>query len=105
MKICLMSYIILPHINIRSCCNMKILKYIILLMVTLICSSCDYDEYIDENTMVVTSERNYSNSTDKSLFRIEYKSLNANNGLDIYIVSDKDAFEVGDRVKLVKVED
>lgn len=40
MKICLMSHIILPHINIRSCCNMKILKYIILLMVTLICASC-----------------------------------------------------------------
>ena len=105
MKICLMSHIILPHINIMSCCNMKNLKYIILLMVTVICASCDYDEHIDDNTMIVTSERNYSNSTDKSLFRIEYKSLNANNGLDIYIVSDKDAFEVGDRVKLVKVED
>lgn len=84
---------------------MKVLKYIILLIVTLICISCNYDEHIDDNTMIATSERKYLNFTDKSLFRIEYKSLNANNGLYIYIVSNKDAFEVGDRVKLVKVED
>lgn len=84
---------------------MKNLKYIILLMVTLICTSCDYDEYIDENTMIITEESKYLDNVDKSLFRIEYKSFNVNNGLDIYIVSDKDAFEVGDRVKLVKVED
>lgn len=83
---------------------MKVLKYIILLMVTLICASCDYDEPIDENTMVVTSERNYCGTTDKSLFKIEYKSIRGGGGWDIYIVSDKDAFEVGDRVKLVKVE-
>ena len=84
---------------------MKILKYIILLIVIVIFASCDYDEHIDENTMIITEESKYLNTVDKSLFRIEYKSLNANNGLDIYIVSDKDAFEVGDRVKLVKVED
>ena len=71
-------------------------------MVTLICTSCD--EYIDENTMIVTEESKYLDTVDKSLFRIKYKSLNINNGLDIYIVSDKDSFEVGDRVKLVKVE-
>ena len=84
---------------------MKILKYIILLIVTFICASCDYDEHIDEDTMIVTSESEYLNTVDKSLFRIKYKSLNGNCGLDIYIVSDKDAFEVGDRVKLIKMED
>ena len=84
---------------------MKVLKYIILLMVTVICASCDYDEHIDESTMIVTRESKYLKTVDKSLFRIEYKSLNDNNGLDIYIVSDKDAFEVGDRVKLIKVEE
>ena len=84
---------------------MKVLKYIILLMVTLICTSCDYDEHIDENTMIITREYKYRNTVDKSLFRIEYESLNGNWGLDIYIVSNKDAFEVGDRVKLVKVRD
>ena len=84
---------------------MKVLKYIILLMVTLICTSCDYDEHIDENTMVVTREFKYSDTDDKSLFRIEYNSVHGGGGWDIYIVSDKDAFEVGDRVKLVKAED
>lgn len=84
---------------------MKVLKYIILLIVTVICASCDYDEHIDENTMIITRESKYRDTIDKSLFRIEYESLNCSNGLDIYIVSDKDAFEVGDRVKLIKVED
>lgn len=83
---------------------MKVLKYIILLIVTLIYVSCDYDEHIDGNTMVVTMESKYLDTVDKSLFRLTYKSLNGANGLDIYIVSDKDAFEVGDRVKLVKIE-
>ena len=83
---------------------MKVLKYIILLIVSLICASCDYDEYIDGDTMIVTSETKYLDTIDKSLFRIKYKSLYRNNGLDIYIVSDKDAFEVGDKVKLVKEE-
>lgn len=82
----------------------KILKYITLLLVTVMCASCDYDEPIDENTMVVTSERTYRGTTDKSLFKIEYKSISGGGGWDIYIVSNKDAFEVGDRVKLVKVE-
>ena len=83
----------------------KVLKYIILLIVIVICASCDYEEHIDEATMIITSESKYLNNVDKSLFRIEYKSLSANCGLDIYIVSDADAFEVGDRVKLVKMED
>ena len=64
--------------------------------------SCN--EHIDGNTMIVTEESKYQNSVDKSLFRIKYKSLSGNYGLDIYIVSDKDDFEVGDRVKLVKAE-
>lgn len=80
----------------------KVLKYIMLLIATIICTSCDYDEHIDENTMIVTEEFKYHKNVDKSLFRIEYKSLNPANGLDIYVVSDKDAFEVGDKVKLVK---
>ena len=86
---------------------MKILKYIILLLTTLVCASCDFDEYIDMNTMVVVSEQEYENKNfpGASIFRIKYGSLNNNNGLDIYVVTNKDAFEVGDRVKLVKVED
>lgn len=86
---------------------MKTLKYIVLLLVTLICVSCDFDERIDMNTMVVVSEQEYENKNfpGTSIFRIKYVSLNHNNGLDIYVVTDKDAFEVGDRVKLIKVEE
>lgn len=85
---------------------MKILKHIIILITTFVCVSCDFDEHIDMNTMVVVSEEEYkiNNMHDTSVFRIKYKSLNHNNGLDIYVVTDKDAFEVGDRVKLIKVE-
>lgn len=86
---------------------MKILKYIVLLLATLACVSCDFDERIDMNTMIVVSEEECKtyNTHNTSIFRIKYKSLNHNNGLDIYVVTDKDAFEVGDRVKLVKVGD
>lgn len=69
--------------------------------------SCDYDEHIDGDTMIVVGEWKYLRSnpeSTKSIFKIQYKSLNANMGLDIYVVSDKDDFEVGDRVKLVKME-
>lgn len=85
---------------------MKILKYIILLLTTLVCVSCDFEEHIDMNTMVVVSEQECKNNNmhETSIFRIKYESLNYNNGLYIYVVTNKDAFEVGDRVKLVKVE-
>lgn len=86
---------------------MKILKYIVILITTFVCASCDFDERIDMNTMVVVSEEEYKNKNmhDTSIFRIKYNSLNVNNGLDIYVVTNKDAFEVGDRVKLIKIEE
>lgn len=86
---------------------MKTLKYIILLLTTLVCVSCDFEEHIDMNTMVVVSEEEYKddNTHDMSVFRITYESFYYTNGLDIYVVTYKDAFEVGDRVKLVKVEE
>lgn len=81
----------------------KILKYITLLIVTVMCASCE--EKIDGNTLIVVSEREYGARTEsKSLYTITYKSLNYNNGLTIYVVSDSKDFEVGDKVKLVKVE-
>ena len=82
----------------------KILKYITLLMLTFVCSSCE--EKIDGNTLIVISEREYGERADsKSLYTITYESLNFNNGLTFYIVSDSKDFEVGDKVKLIKVED
>ena len=81
----------------------KILKYITLLIVTVMCSSCN--EAIDGSTLIVVSEREYGKRSDsKSLYTIKYKSLNINSGLTIYVVSDSKDFEVGDKVKLVKVE-
>ena len=68
------------------------------------CSSC-IEEKIDGDTLFVISECEYGARTEsKSLYTITYKSLNYNNGLRIYIVSDSKDFEVGDKVKLVKVE-
>lgn len=82
----------------------KILKYITLLLVTVMCSSCK--EKIDGDTLIVISEREYGERTDsKSLYTITYESLNVNNGLKIYVVSDSKDFEVGDKIKLVKVEE
>lgn len=82
----------------------KFLKYITLLIVTVMCSSCN--ENIDGDTLIVIGEREYGErSNSKSLYTITYKSLNFNNGLKIYIISDSKDFEVGDKVKLVKVEE
>lgn len=82
----------------------KILKYITLLIVTVMCYSCE--EKIDGDTLIVISEREYGERSDaKSLYTITYESLNINSGLTMYIVSDSKDFEVGDKVKLVKVED
>lgn len=81
----------------------KILKYITLLIVTFACSSCK--EYINGDTLIVVGEGRYGKITDsKSLYTITYESLNVNNGLTIYVVSDSKDFEVRDKVKLVKVE-
>ena len=81
----------------------KILKYITLLLVTVMCASCE--EKIDGDTLIVVTERKYGEVSDsKSLYTIAYESLNVNNGLRMYIVSDSKDFEVGDKVKLVKVE-
>ena len=82
----------------------KILKYITLLVVTVMCSSCE--EKIDGDTLIIISEREYGERSDaKSLYTITYESLNINNGLKLYIVSDSKDFEVGDKVKLVKMEE
>ena len=73
-------------------------------MLTFMCYSC-IAENIDGDTLIVVSEREYGDRNDfKSLYTITYKSLNYNNGLTIYVVSDSKDFEVGDKVKLVTVE-
>lgn len=73
-------------------------------MLTFACSSCK--ENIDGDTLIVVGECKYGNRNDsKSLYTITYKTVNVNNGLTIYVVSDSKDFEVGDKVKLVKIEE
>lgn len=84
----------------------NILKYIGVLLIMSMCfTSCS--EHIKMETMVVIKEEtyNYHNDKSKSLYTIKYKSANMNNGLTIYVVADQDAFEVGDKLKLVKNND
>lgn len=84
----------------------NILKYIGVLLIMSMCfTSCS--EHIKMETMVVIKEEtyNYYNDKSKSLYTIKYKSANMNNGLTIYVVADQDAFEVGDKLKLVKNND
>lgn len=81
----------------------KNLKYIMLLIVTVMCASCN--ENINGSTLIVVGECEYGKRSDsKSLYTITYESLNFNNGTTIYVVSDSKDFEVGDKVKLVKAE-
>ena len=84
----------------------NILKYIGVLLIMSMCfTSCN--EHIRMETMVVIKEESYNfyNDKSKSLYTIKYKSANMNNGLTIYVVADQDAFEVGDKLKLVKNND
>lgn len=84
----------------------NILKYIGVLLIMSMCfTSCN--EHIRMDTMVVIKEETYNfyNDKSKSLYTIKYKSTNINNGLTIYVVADQDAFEVGDKLKLVKNND
>ena len=85
----------------------KILKYITLLMVTVMCASCeDVDYPIKGNTFVVTNEHSIDGNI--SLYTLKYEDTRAD-GLGeptsiIRMKYDRKAFEVGDTIKLVKVE-
>ena len=85
----------------------KILKYITLLMVTFVCSSCEDVGYpIKGNTLVVTNELAIDGNI--SLYTLKYEDTRAS-GLGeptsiIRMKYDRKAFEVGDTIKLVKVE-
>lgn len=83
----------------------NILKYIGVLLIMSMCfTSCV--EHIEMETMVVIKEESLINykDTNKSLYAIKYETA-TNSGLVIYVVADKDAFEVGDKLKLVKNND
>lgn len=76
-------------------------------MVTVMCASCNENNRpIKGNTLVVTNE--YAIDENLSLYTLEYEDTRAD-GLGeptsiIRMKYDRKAFEVGDTVKLVKIE-
>ena len=76
-------------------------------MVAFVCSSCEEVGYpIKGNTFVVTNE--YAIDENISLYTLKYEDTRADGlGEPISIIRmkyDRKAFEVGDTIKLVKVE-
>lgn len=76
-------------------------------MVTVMCASCEDVGYpIKGNTFVVTNE--YAIDGNISLYTLKYEDTRADGlGKPISIIRmkyDRKAFEVGDTIKLVKVE-
>lgn len=81
----------------------RILICIATLVVAFMCTSCG--EYsMKGDTFTVVKEENFGNDT-LSLYTLEYKD-NRLSGTGIpTVIMNKNAFEVGDKVKLVKAED
>lgn len=77
----------------------------IMIIASISLSSCN--EYIRMETMTITGEQTYKlyGKSGLSLYEIQYKTVNVNNGLTIYVVAESDLFEVGDKVKLIKSEE
>ena len=86
----------------------KVLICIITLVVTFMCTSCGESHYpIDGNTLVITNE--YAMDENLSLYTLKYDDTRAQGPGEpssiIRMKYDRNAFEVGDKVKIVKVED
>ena len=79
----------------------NILKYIIILMTALMSVSCEYD--VDNNDMTVIGETSYTLDSNKTVYKIKtFDEL----GIEtiLCVISERDDFEVGDKVKLIKDE-
>lgn len=86
----------------------RILIYIVTTVVVFMCTSCNNNGYpINGNTLVVTNE--YAIDENLSLYTLTYEDTRAHGPGEpssiIRMKYDRNAFEVGDTVKLVKVED
>ena len=85
----------------------KILTCFVIMVVAVICTSCNGNSYpIDGNTLIITNE--YSLDENFSLYTLKYEDTRASGlGEPISIIRmkyDRNAFEVGDTIKLIKVE-
>jgi len=79
----------------------NILKYIIVLMTALMSVSCAYD--VDNNDMTVIGETSYELDNNKTVYTIQtFDDVGVETLL--YVLSERDDFEVGDKVKLIKKE-
>ena len=88
----------------------RILICIATLVVAFMCASCrDLDFSMRGDTFTVIAEEKYGVIDSLSLYTLIYKD-NRMDGTgepisDFYVIMNKNAFEVGDKVKLVKAED
>lgn len=86
----------------------RILICIVTIVVAFMCTSCNGNGYpINGNTLVITNE--YALDENLSLYTLKYEDTRASGlGEPISIIRmkyDRNAFEVGDTIKLVKSED
>ena len=88
----------------------RILICIATLVVAFMCASCGKVNYtMRGDTFTVIAEEKYGDIDSLSLYTLIYKD-NRMDGTgepasDFYVIMNKNAFEVGDKVKLVKAED
>ena len=73
------------------------------------CTSCCLEFAMKSDTFVVIKEEKYDDIDSLSLYTLRYED-NRMNGMgeqisELDVIMNKNAFEVGDKVKLVKVED
>ena len=88
----------------------RILICIAILVVAFMCASCGNFSYtMRDDTFTVISEEKYDDVDSLSLYILRYKdnrmSGTGEPASDFYVIMNKNAFEVGDKVKLVKAED
>lgn len=88
----------------------RILICIATLIVAFMCASCgDITYTMRGDTFTVIAEEKYGDIDSLSLYTLRYKdnrmSGTQNPTSELLVIMNKNAFEVGDKVKLVKAED
>jgi hypothetical protein len=88
----------------------RILICIATLIVAFMCASCgDITYTMRGDTFTVIAEEKYGDIDSLSLYILRYKdnrmSGTQNPTSELLVIMNKNAFEVGDKVKLVKAED
>ena len=91
----------------------KIIKNICILSIFICCTSCsaDSEHTIRENSLTVVGEDIYKGSKykdDLSIYTLQYNNCVpsgwGSQQTKIFLIFDRNAFEVGDKLKIIKVE-